>query len=247
LRDLAGLTPAINPRHGNNDNKTKSQTEKLKMKTLYLIAPSILDGPMKTIGPKGRALALRRAKTLNLGRIEPEPGAVAPDDLVADIGQEHRFSRLFYAPLVSCLQTAMMFCDGLGYLPQVMPTIFGLGDEEMLKEIFTEEFKTAVANDLSELSASLKVHSIEQSAIWANSSQVALISMFNAMADGEIAVGFFPAIALVLAAWSYGTNERTRGVWSKLGPMEGLISVSHDDRDCLPYVAGKIEVVGSAK
>jgi|GEM_PF-2025567 len=196
------------------------------MKQLHLIASPPTGGESQTLSSEDQELALALGETIKR-QLEVE--------------SQRRIERLFYAELPQAVQTSERFCKGLGYTPRLMLPVPGLGDERMLREIFTAEFRQSVRGGMTELSASLKVHSIGQSCAWAARSRLALINIFDSLADGEIAIGFAPLVVILLTAWAFAATDETRGVWVRIKPLEGLIFVQQGNGDCLPYVAGIIE------
>lgn len=171
------------------------------MKTLILLRHSLKDGPNDTIGPKGLKLAWEQG--LNAKEIRPEV--------------------IFHGPLVRTAQTALAFCEGLGYVPRITPVIYGLGDSTLFAEIATPEFRTA-AKSTSFFRATLQTHGVEKTKIWAELGLQAVKSMFEQMDDDEnkLAIGFFHSPTIELAAWACGVEQSGIDDWDKFSEMEGL-------------------------
>ena len=91
------------------------------MKTLRLRTPSIIDGQGNTVGPQGLQLAKRQGGRVQLGHIGQTWDSRVDEE---KIGVEIRYRRIFYCPQIPVLQTALAFCSGLGYTPEVMPVVF---------------------------------------------------------------------------------------------------------------------------
>ena len=215
-----------------------------KIKVLHLRRHSIKDGPGQTIGVKGLELARGQGALVNLGFVQPKfpPASEPAGDEMALIEvqpTQRRYGRLFCGPQVQNAQTALAFCQGLGYVPTVMPVV-GLGDDAMLKIIATPEFKQAVAGGLSFYAAIRQVHRNEDSMPWAELCRMALIAMFGDMAEGDIGIGFFYGIPIELAAWACGAGEDTTESWTGLREMEGLVFVWDQQATEGPAVFGKI-------
>jgi hypothetical protein len=181
-------------------------------KKLILFAPSTLDGPDQTIGPKG--LELARLKGLLMG-----------DRVIA-------FNRLFYGPFLETTQTALAFCEGLNNMPTSNPVRVGLGDKTLFVEISTPEFKLAATNGMSNFNAVKEIHGEAKAMIWAEVSKSSVLSMFDQLKHNEVGVGFFLSPMIELAAWCCGANSVPKG-WDRLGDMEGLIFSHHSERKIL--------------
>lgn len=231
------LIPAKNrARVKNKNSKTKIQimNKLTKVKTLVLFRHTTKDGPNETVGPQGFDLAASQgAAQSNYIKL-----ADAEDGMDGD--WQSRLSKLFYGWQFQNLQTALGFCKGLGFVPTLMPVVSGLGDDALFSEIITDEFRAAVAGGLSNFAAIRQVHGHQQSVAWAEQCRLALITIFEAMADGQTGVGFFYGIPIVLAAWACGATEDEEHIWDHLGLMEALVFIA--DRENIPSLAGKIYV-----
>ena len=172
------------------------------MKILVLRRNSNTEEPSGIVGKSGRELAKRQ------GQIVANRG----------IG----FDRLFYAPFLQTVETALLFCDGLDYIPTPMPVTAGLDYRALLAEMDLEKFKLAMDSGLSNFKAILDAHGEERAGRWADQARESVLFMFNQMEDGEAAVGFFPSPIIELAAWSCGVNPSVLN-WDSIGPGEGLI------------------------
>lgn len=190
------------------------------MKILHLRRHSIKDGPNNTIGPKGLELAVKQGKLVKVG-----------------------YDKLFHGPLVRTAQTALAFCQGLGYTPFIMPVVSGLGDEALFAKMVTEEFRAAVKKGLSNFAAVQLVHDSEKIAAWTNQARLALMQMFDSMKDCEIGIGFFhsPTIELTALACSASDVADAAEDWTRLRDLEGLVFV-HDQETATPFLVGKISV-----
>lgn len=215
-----------------------------KIKMLHLRRHSIKDGPDQTIGPKGLELAIREGKRVDLGTVPVVGPPVQEQDEMAllDSGQtaKRRYDKLFHGPQVQNAQTALAFCQGLGYVPRVMPIVNGLGNDNLFAEIITEEFKAAVQSGLSNFAAVRQVHCDIKVAAWADRGRMAVTRMFDEMGDGEIGAGFFYGIPIELAAWACGAGDDTVKEWTGLREAEGLIFVWDPGATATPAVFGKI-------
>lgn len=199
---------------------------------------------------------MRTIKTLHLRR-SIDNGAIGAEDInfardqgrAVDLGyptdlrlgEKLRYGKLFCGPLACSAQTALAFLSGLRYFPTIMPVVNGLGDEALLKEIKTIEFKSIVADGLSEFVAVLNVHGSRKFEAWFKLGQSALNGMFSAMEAGEVGVGFFHSPLIEMAAWKYGANPNAEKSWFNLDPMEGLIFVN--DGKNPTSVTGKISLI----
>lgn len=172
------------------------------MKTLVLRKHSIQDGPNGSLGPKGLELAKREAERLS------DRG----------IG----FEMLFYAPLIGEVQTALTFCEGLNYVPPIMPIANGVGDVGLLKKIMTDDFRSAVANGIPSFMAMMQIHGENNVHEWSEEAHQSILAIFNQLGHEETGIGFFPGPLIKLAGWSCGVKASIPQ-WDKLGPMEGLI------------------------
>lgn len=207
------------------------------MKKLHLLRHSIKDGPNGIIGPRGLKLARNQGQLVNLGHIEPvRTVGEGPES----VRRERRYGRLFLGPQIENAQTALAFCGGLGYTPELMPMVYGLGDELQFGEIITREFVRAVAGGLSSFEAIRQVHGDQKALDWGNRDLMALIEMFSVLEDDEIGAGFFHGIPIELAAWACGAPEEDRAIWTGLKETEGLVFVCDSRSEEIPYTAGKI-------
>ena len=172
------------------------------MKTLVLRKHSIQDGPNGSLGPKGLELARQQA------------------NLISDRGIG--FEMLFYAPFIGEMQTALIFCEGLNYIPSTMPIVSGVGDVGLLKKIMTDDFRSAVANGKPSFMAIMQIHGESNLQEWSEQAHESILAMFSQLEHGESGIGFFPCPLIKLGGWSCGVKASIPN-WDKLGPMEGLV------------------------
>lgn len=203
------------------------------MKTLYYRRHSIKDGAVEdTIGAQGLALA----------RSEGE-------------AQEWQINRIFHGPLVRTAQTALAF--SVGYipslptlpLPQVMPVVLEIGTEELFREMATEQFRAAVKAGQSNFQALFVAHPVEKIEKWADKALTGVNSIFDQMENGrgnEVAIAFGHSPVIELAAWDLGNFQDLPQDYQRLGDLEGLIFVWHDESTCDIEVTEKISVQTNA-
>jgi hypothetical protein len=214
-----------------------------KIKVLHLRRHSNKDGSIQTIGFKGLELARSQGELVNLG-LAPMVGQPTQEEdemalLESSQPTKRRYDKLFHGHQIQNAQTALAFCQGLGYTPRVMPIVW-LGDDSTLKIIATPEFNQAVADGLTFYAAIRQVHKNENFMAWAEYCRMAVIAMFDAMKNREIGVGFFYGIPIELAAWACGADEEDQVIWTGHREMEGLVFVWDQQATDKPAVFGKI-------
>lgn len=205
------------------------------MKTLLLLrhAPKDKNGE---IGREGYQVAFDQGET------EKDAHAKLAD--AATNGErakvQRKFTKLFFGPQKQNLQTARPYLEGLGYTPEIMPTVDGLGNDALFAQINTPEFKAAVAGGLPLFEALIKVHGDGQAMAWGELCRMALMKIFDTMDDGENAIGFFYGIPIMLAAYACDTKTSDVIGYDNLGEMEGLIFTTDDEG--VPVLADKVGV-----
>lgn len=104
----------------------------------------------------------------------------------------------------------------------------------------TAEFKTAVADGLSNFAATCQVHGDAKANDWAHQGYRAVENMFYSLNDDKVGIGFFHSPTIELVAWYCGaTHDKAKG-WDQLKDMEGLVFTHFDNSPI--SVAGKITV-----
>lgn len=207
------------------------------MKTLYLYRHPPKDGLNGTIGPKGLELAYEQGKLVNLGFSN---SVDIVDGKSGVFNRPRRFGKFFQGWQIQNAQAALEFFRGLGYVPKSMPIVFELGDDALFKQIITERFNSAVARGLSLFRAVRETHGDNQAMAWGELGRMALMKMFDTMADGEYGIGFFYGIPIMLAAWACGAEKGNVSGWDDLGEMEMFIFTC--DEEGIPVLTRKVGV-----
>lgn len=177
----------------------------LNPKFLQYRRHSIKDGKTKnTIGPNGLHLANRT------GVAEARAG----------------IKRLFHGPFVRTAQTALAFCGGLGYVPEVMPIIEGIGNDDLFAEIATATFIEAVKGGASHLEALHIAYSSEFIRGLGSQSLQCVRDMFAQMQEGEVSVAFGHSPFIELAAITADPQlDVASAPWVDLKEMQGFLFV----------------------
>lgn len=185
------------------------------MKTLHYRRHSLRDGVY--IGEKGLALAF-------------------------DEGQKARksgdamFDRLFHGPLVLTAQTALKFCEGLDYVPTIMPIVEEIGTEQLMKQIGTDAFRAAKTDDKTWLQTTINVHGLLAARTWAQIAVGGVGLMFEDMSEGETAIAFGHSPVIDLVVWSTAWPHEISVV-----EMEGYVFTQSENGAV--QIAKKIDVV----
>lgn len=186
------------------------------MKTLMLRSCGNNFGPGYTFKPED----------LNLAEHE---GELAEDEAAP--------RKIFHGPLAGQIQSALAYMRGLDFFPQVMPVIFGLGNQDSYRVLTNQSFMAAITSCTC-LEATFLAHPDEVIVEWSRLAREAAKQMFNLMDEDDIAAGFFLSPFIELASSACGVEASGVVGWDELAPMEGLKFVQKDGQDIL--VAGKV-------
>lgn len=184
------------------------------MKTLHLLAPIVYNsgsGAAPNFQP-----ALDQGKKTDLGFTPNLQDAI-------DNGHPNRATKLFCGSSNGCFKTAREFCRGLGYAPKIMPTVTGLGEENMPRAIRSDLYARLIEEGTPELSAIMEVGGPNDYRRWCDHSFKSLHLMFAALKDGEIGIGFVHKLPIKLFAQLYWANPATRKSYIDVRPLEGFI------------------------
>lgn len=178
----------------------------VNMKVLYYLRHSIKDAE-NNISSEGIELAKSQGR--------------------AFFGSHIVLNASFVGPLVRTQQTWRAFFQG----HTIVPTMFQepieyIGTEELLKEISTNAFKSAVKSGKSLFEAVLEVHPTRVES-WKHHAFAGVQLMFDEMKDREVAVAFGHSPMIELAAYAIEDND-LHSEFRRLGEMEGIAFAEND-------------------
>lgn len=181
------------------------------MKVIHYFNHSILDGERGMLATKGTSLASFMGKRY------------------AEDNRTKFCEKVFVAPQQVAAQTALAFLlsyvEIQGQAPQIMPTIFELGDEDLMRQITSSSQFVALASAGGKYQAVLDCYgSTTNVTLSLRVQAVAAVNfMFNAMEDDEcsLAFGADPMISLAVSGVQQGLILPQK--YEQLSGMEGVI------------------------
>ena len=139
----------------------------------------------------------------------------------------YNYRHLFHGPLVRTAQTALAFCKGLGYVPEIMPVVHEIGTDELFAEIATSEFWRAVEGGASYFQALLVAHDETKAQEWAGPIAESIHKMLDDIDDNQTAIVFGHSPVIELAAWIILGFKLPEG-HDRLDEMEGIVFATDD-------------------